>query len=91
MAAEVVTLEKEYGYGISGDSQLDLTPFQKQVLLKEHKRQQEEAQEQRRGNQSPSGTLNARNPNVGGEGYTEHHSYTNGQEFETKNQVEFVE
>jgi hypothetical protein len=89
LAAEVVTLEKEYGYGITGESQLDLTPFQKQVLLKEHKRQQEQAQ-QKQGKASPSGALNARNPKTEG-GYTQEYHYSNDQEFETKNQVEFVD
>lgn len=91
LAAEVVLLEKEFGYGITGEDQMDLTPYQKSVLMLEHQRQEEEKQKQSKGGAggSPQGALNARHPDS--EGYTEEHSYTNANEFETENQVEFVD
>ena len=64
-----------------------MTPFQKQVLLLEEQRQNEEAQQN--SGQSPSGALNARRS--GGAGYTEEVHYENEQSYETENQVEFVE
>jgi hypothetical protein len=67
-----------------------MTPFQKQVLLKEEQRQAEEADPDHGTNsQSPSGALNARSP--GNQGYSESYSYENAQEFETENQAEFIE
>ena len=67
-----------------------MTPFQKQVLLKEEQRQQEEAEQRHGGGRkSPSGPLNARHP--GNDGYVERIHYENEQEYETENQVEFVE
>jgi len=66
-----------------------MTPFQKNVLLLQHKREKEQAQQQQQGGAEPQGALNARNPN--NRGYREEHHYTNAREYETENQVEFVE
>jgi len=66
-----------------------MTPFQKQVLLLEEQRQNEQAQQQGQGGSQPQGTLNARNPQ--NSGYSEEHHYTNSREFETENQAEFVD
>jgi len=63
-----------------------MTPFQKQVLLLEEKRQQEEAEQEHGQGASPSGTLNASRG-----GYTEKISYKNEQSHETENQATFVE
>lgn len=66
-----------------------MTPFQKSVLLLQEKKEQEEAEKQRHGGAEPKGALNARNPS--NKGYTEKHHYQNSNEYETENQVEFVD
>jgi len=91
-ASEIAVLEKEYGKGITGDNQRDMTRFQKQVLLKEEARQSEEARPDTGGvNTNPSGVLNAQNPSVGQNTRSETTRYKNKNEFETENQVEFVD
>lgn len=53
------------------ESQKDLTPFQRTVILKELQRQQEEAQSQKQQNQSPGKANKLHNPQgKGGETVT---------------------
>jgi hypothetical protein len=88
-ASEIALLEKEYGKGIVGDNQLEMTRFQKQVLLLEEDRKNKKAKQNQGVNSTnPSGTLNAQ---TNGPGYSETVTYKNENEFETENQAEFVD
>lgn len=76
-----------------GDNQLEMTRFQKQVLVAEEKRQSEQAQQNGElGSESPSGPLNARHPKVGnsGNGYTETIRYKNERETSSENELEVI-
>jgi hypothetical protein len=90
-ASEIAVLEKEYGKGVVGDNQLEMTAFQKQVLLLEESRQADEAREGT-GNNSPgpAGTLNANHPSQG-PSRSETIRYKNSGESEARNQAEFVD
>lgn len=83
-------LEKEYGKSIVGDDQLEMTSFQKQVLLLEEQRQNEQAQEQHGAGNSPSGALNAEHPNVAG-GQSERVKFKNSSEQTRDDQATFVD
>jgi len=54
-ASEIAILLKEYDLGIVGSNQLDLTPFQKQVLLAHEQKKAEEQQERIEGAKGGSG------------------------------------
>ena len=85
LASEISVLEKEYGKGIVGDDQLEMTRFQKQVLLREEQRQSEQAKQNSGG--SGHGTLNAKHSR----GRSETTRYKNENKMEAENQVEFVD
>jgi hypothetical protein len=91
-ASEIAVLEKEYGKGVVGDTQLEMTAFQKQVLVLEESRQAEEAREGNGNNTpGPAGQLNARHPTQQGESRVERIQYKNNGTHETENQAEFVD